>query len=420
MRFYQTAAFCFLAVLLQAQNIRTRDVRDVAREGSPAIPKLQEFLKNPDIDIRVETVKQLIQIGTQYSLDPLIQATRDNDPEVQARATDGLVNFYLPGYVQTGFGASIRRAGTSIKGRFTDTNDQVIDPYLTVRPDVIAALAALVRGGAGMEVRANAARGVGILRGRAAVDDLVDATRSKDTPLMYEAIIALQKIGDQTAGPRIRFLLHDLDPKVQIAAIETTGLLRAQESVPSLVDALNRARDIKVKRAALTAIAMLPSEQSRPLYQQYLRDRDERMRGAAAEGFARLRNPSDLPLIEQAWRDEGKTSPRLSLAFAMATLGRTELSEFSPLQYLINTLNSAAYEGESFAFLVELARDAKVRESLYGPLHAGTKDEKVGLSGVLARSGDSQSIPHLQKLTQDSDPEVAREALRAVRTLQAK
>ena len=38
-------------------------------------------------------------------------------------------------------------------------------------------------------------------------------------------------------------------------------------------------------------------------------------------------------------------------------LGKTELSQFSPLQFLINNLNSASYNGEAFPFLVELARD---------------------------------------------------------------
>jgi hypothetical protein len=153
-----------VAVCLAAQDVRPKDVREIAKSGSDSIPRLQDLLKNPDIAVRVEVVKQITQIGTQRSLDPLILATQDNDPEVQIRATDGLVNFYLPGYVETGFGATIKRAGTSIRGRFTDTNDQVIDPYVTVRADVIAALGKLVRGGGSMEVRANAARALGILR----------------------------------------------------------------------------------------------------------------------------------------------------------------------------------------------------------------------------------------------------------------
>ena len=173
---------------------------------------------------------------TRAALDALILATRDNDAEVQIHATDGLVNFYLPGYVQTGFGASFKRVGTSIKGKFTDTNDQIVDPYMTARPDVIAALGALVRGGASMPSRAPTRRSaVGILRGKAALPDLIEALRTKDTDVLYESLIAMQKIRDESAGPQIAFLLRDLNSKVQIAAIETTGLLRNRDAVPDLI-----------------------------------------------------------------------------------------------------------------------------------------------------------------------------------------
>ena len=421
MRLCRTALLLLTALApLSAQDVRPKDVREIGKAGSSAIPKLQALLKNPGLDIRIETVKQLTEIGTQYSLDPLILATQDNDPEVQIRATDGLVNFYLPGYVQTGLGASLKRVGNGIKGKFTDNNDQVIDPFVIVRPEVISALGALARGGGSMDVRANAARSIGILRGKTAVPDLLEAAHSKNTDVIYESLIALQKIRDESVAPRLTFLLHDLDPKVQIAAIETTGLLRNTDAVPDLVDVLNHAREAKVKRAALTAIAMLPSPNSRNLYAQYLHDKDDKMRAAAAEGYARLHSPADLPMLEKAWQDEGKTSPRLSLAFAQVMLGRTELSEFSPLQFLINTLNSSAYKGEAFPFLVESARDGQIRRALYRPLQTGTKDEKIGLLGVLARSGDKASIPEVQKLTTDPDPDVAREALRAQRTLQAR
>ena len=414
------ALLLLCAAALAAQELRPKDVREIGKAGSTAIPRLQELLKDPNIEIRVEAVKQLTDIGTQRSLDPLVQATSDNDPEVQVRATDGLVNFYLPGYVAQGFAASVKRVGSSVKGKFTDTNDQVIDGYVVVRPEVITALGALARGGGSMEVRANAARAIGILRGKAAIPDLIEATRSKDTNVLYESLIAMQKIRDESAAPRVAFLLRDLDSKVQVAAIETMGLLRNQEAVPTLADVLSRARDAKVRRAALTAIAMLPVESSRPLYHQYLADRDEKLRGAAAEGLARLKNPADVPTLEKAWQEEKKTSPRLSLAFAQVMLGRTEMSEFSPLQFLINNLNSAAYKGEAFPFLVELARNPAVRQQLYAPLVSGTKAEKVGLCGVLARSGDQGSVAELQKLNNDPDTEVAKEALRAVRTLQSK
>jgi HEAT repeat protein len=422
MRSYFTV-FALLSPLavLCAQDVRPKDVREIAKNGSSAIPRLAELLKNPAKEVRVEAVKQLTEIGTQGSLDPLIQATRDNDPEVQARAADGVTNFYYPGYAQqSGLGGSLKRIGSGIKGMFTDTGDQAIDAYVTVRPEVIAALGKLTSGGGSVDARAGAARALGVLRGKGAVPDLVEAVHSKDTDVIYESLVALQKIRDESAGPRLEFRLRDLDKRVQTAAIETVGLLHDTEALPALGDVLKRASDAGVRRVALTSIAMMPAESSRPLYAQFLHDKDEKLRAASAEGYARLRDAKDLPMLEQAWRDEGKIAPRLSLAFAQAMLGKTEISQFSPLQFLIDNLNSAAYSGVAMPFLVELARDDSVRNSLYPALPNATKDEKIGLAHVLARSGDKRSIPELQKLSTDKDAEVAQEGLRALRTLQAK
>lgn len=399
---------------------RAKNAKELGKQGSQAIPELQKMLSDPVADVRIEAVKSIVGIGTQYSLEPLLQAARDNDPEVQIRATDGLVNFYLPGYVQTGLTASIRRMGSSVKGRFTDINDAVIDPFIQVKPEVIAALGKLASGGSSMEVRANAARAVGVLRGKAAIPDLVEALRSKDSTLIYECLIAMQKIRDKSAADRITFLLRDPDDRVQIAALETTGILQNRGALSDLRTALDRARNNKVRRAALTAIAMMPDEQNRRIMTGYLQDRDEGIRGAAAEGFGRLRNPGDLPVLEKAFNEEKKLSPRLSQAFALVLLGKTELTEFSPLQYLVNTLNSSARQGEARAFLIELARDAQIRAALEYSLKRGTKVEKIQLAQILSISGDAKTLSALDSLSKDTDADVAQEALRAVRALKAR
>jgi HEAT repeat protein len=429
-RCFSVSLFLFVTAAGFSQEItesdpgkRAKAVRDFGRNAdSSAIPILEKYLKDPAAEVRIEAVKAIVNIGTQRSLDPLIEATRDNDPEVQVRATDGLVNFYVPGYVRTGLSARLRRIGSSIQGQFTDTNDTVVERYVAeqVRPEIIEALGRLASGGASLEVRANAARAIGILRGAAAIPDLLKAIRTKDSLVIHEALIALRKIRQPGSGAGVAFLVRDLDKKVQLAAIETVGVLRAQEALDSLRDVFERTNDKDVRRAAIAAIAMMPNESVRPLFDQNLNHRDEEVRAAAAEGLGRLGRQSDLPKLEQAFERERKMKPRLSLAFALVKLGKTDTGPFSPLTYLVNTLNSAGYRGIAQPLLVELCREPKIRQQLYPARDSWTKDERIGMANVLAVSGDKDSEAILQALSMDPDPAVATEGTRALRTLRAR
>src|SRR5438552_1292054 len=128
----------FAASAQDDPKLRVKVVHDLAKGGANNLPKIEAYLDDAEINVRIEAVKAIVDIGTVRSIEPLVKALRDVDPEVQIRATDGLVNFYVPGYIKTGMTASIRRAGSAIMSRFTDTNDQVIDPYVQVRPEIIA------------------------------------------------------------------------------------------------------------------------------------------------------------------------------------------------------------------------------------------------------------------------------------------
>jgi HEAT repeat protein len=165
---------------------------------------------------------------------------------------------------------------------------------------------------------------------------------------------------------------------------------------------------------------MLPDPANRAVYQRYLDDKDDQLRAAAAEGFARLKEPADLSRIETLFEIEKKMNPRLSLAFAAVSLGNNALRELSPLQYLVNALNSKAYRGVAEAFMAELARDPGIRRTLYGVFKTGSKDEKIYLGRVMSRVGDQESAKYLETLASDPDAEVAGEGMRALRTLKAR
>ncbi len=418
------ALVCFSAFLpvtvVRCTAQSPKDVRAVAKEGQSAIPKVALYLNSRSLDTRLETVRQLTALGGKDSIDPLIQATRDADPEMQIRATDGLVNYYLPGYVKQGLGSSLVRAGNSVKARFSDNNDQTVDPFVVVRPDVIAALGRLAAGGDGMDSRANACRATGILRGQAGVSDLLDALRTKDNTVMYEALIALQKIRNTGAGPRITYLVRDLNDRVQTAAIETVGLLRATEALPALRGIVASPRNARAARAALDAIAMMPEPQDRDLLVRQIAQKDDRLRASAVEGLGRLGMTDDAPLLQQVWHEEEKMLPRLASAFSLVMQPTFETNESSPFRYLINTLNSSAHRDEAYAYLVESARHTEVLKVLHANAAEGSRDEKIYLARVMAVSGNQDSTAILEKISRDNDLEVAKEGLRALRSLKAR
>lgn len=420
-----SAALCALLIAASAawgQNEskqKIRGLRDYAKEGSPAIGKVAPYLQDPDPEVRREAVRALVDIGTQRSLEPLTAACRDNDPEVQIRAADGLVNFYLPGYVEHGISASLKRAGNAVVGRWKDSaNEDVVEPDTPLRAEIVEALSALVQSGSSMDSRANAARALGILRARHGLPVLLDALKSKDSRLMFEALIALQKIRDRSAGDRVAFLVRDLDEKVQLAAIETAGILTSREAVPQLMRVLEDPRNKQVRRAAVTALARIADPDSRQSLLPLAEDRDDEVRASALEGLGRLGSPQDRALLDKVWASGQKTIVRLATAFALVHAGNLDPGGFSPLGYLVNNLNQRAWRGVAQPYLAELARQKDQRQALIRALGtASTPDEKIGLAQALAGSGGADAIEPLDQLSKDPDPAVAREALRALRIL---
>src|SRR5208283_1840547 len=98
-----TIAVCASARSDSDEKLKLKAIKDTARQGSTGIPAIAGYLHDPSSAVRREAVKAMVGIGGLGSLDPLVAACRDNDSEVQQRATDGLVNFYLPGYVGKGW-----------------------------------------------------------------------------------------------------------------------------------------------------------------------------------------------------------------------------------------------------------------------------------------------------------------------------
>jgi HEAT repeat protein len=397
----------------QTKKQKLSSIRSAGKRDSQAIPFLTKFLKDSDSEVREEAVKAIVNIGTQYSLEPLIEATHDSNSAVQIRAVDGLVNFYLPGYVTTGgVTHTFTRVSKRIRDTFSNRNEDMIGPAVTVRSDVVTALADLIGGASSMEARADAARAAGILRAHDALPALEKALQSKNTNLILESLVAIQKVGDTSAGPSIAFLANDFDAEVQATALETLGILHTTDSAPQIRQVVNRPRSDRVHRAALEALSMLALPEDRKLFLDNKDSKDPELRMSAIEGLGRIRDPQDYPVIENAYNSDKDLKPRLAAAFALVNEGKLDITEFTPLRYLIDGLNLSKGHSTSVAYLQELSRRAEVRKALLPLLAKGTKEEKLGLIQALSPNADSETAAALQALTKDPDPDVSIAAAR--------
>lgn len=403
-------------------NQQIQRIRELGKKDAQAIPVLSQYLSDSNRDIRVEAVKAIVKIDTGSSLDPLVRATHDNDPEIQIRATDGILNFYVPGYVaKSGLTGSLTRGVRQVKSFFSSRNDQVIDPDVMVRPDLAQALADEIRGGASMDSRANAARAAGILHARAAVPALVEALRSQDNQLIFESLVALQKIHDPSAGAGVTLLAHDLDDRIQATDLETIGILRSLTSAADVRSALTNARNLRIRRAALETLAMLGIPGDRPIFQQYAKDKDADLRASALEGLGRIREPEDTPTLEQAFNEkDADWKVHLAAAFALVDEGKVDTSEFSPLRYLVENLDVKNHAAIASAYLTELARRDDVRTALLPLAADATKDQKLALCSIFSATHSDDVIPVLNTLSKDIDPDVSFAAARALRIVQAR
>lgn len=398
---------------------RIRTIRDLAKRDDP-VPAITSYLRDPAVEVRLEAVRRLSEIGGARVVPGLVTATADPDAEVQIYATDGLMDIFVPGYAKNGIARTTTRSGDTVKVRFNEPSDLVVDGYVNVAPEAITALTNILTNSMNAAARANAARGLGMFRAQSAVPALVDALYSKDDQIMYESVVSLQKIRDVSAGPKIVFLVRDLNERIQIAALRACGVLRVQPAAPNIRRVIDDGPNARVMHEALSALSMIGDPADRGVFLRFLSNKDPNLREDAAEGLGRIKNPADIDQLQKAFTDEREYGPRLAMAFALANMGRLEINELSPYRYLINTLNRERYRNVALAYLAELARDPAARQTLYPTVDRATADEKTGLCIVFGESGQKDTLPYLNRLKDDVDQKVAQACLRSLRTLEAR
>lgn len=397
---------------------KVKALEGLAKQGKNAVPSIAPYQVDADPQVRYASVEALIDAGGVESVDAMRLSCQDGAAEVQRLAVAGIVNFYKPGYVKKGIRARI----TTVSDKITrNISEPVIDPFVVARTEDVEAIRGVLNKGANRDAKLQAAEALATLRAKSALPDLYPLLQSKDDGLMMAALRAVEVAGDKKAASETIFLLRDLNDKIQARAISINGVFRNEAALPDLAEVFARGRNPKSRAAALEAIAMIGSTESRGLFEQNLEQKDGKLRGFAAEGLGRIHAAEHKAKIEELYKAETSVRARLGQAFALVSLGQLETGEFSPVTYLFNQLNSAAWHEFAESYLVELSRNGdEVRKILREKAPAGTRAEKIGVARVLGREGKADDRAAVDALAHDRDAQVADEGIKAARALGAR
>ena len=376
----------------------------------PAIPDLLPLAEDSDASVRRQVELALEDMSDIRVLPGFVQFTADNEPDIRDRAVQAMVNLHLPR--STGPTATLLKLGNLINPWSDEYSDTVVEADVPVDPSVVTALRARMSD-AEDRIRRNASRGLGIVRGEAAIPELLVAVgEDRDPEVRFEAVRALKKIGNASVGDRLVPMLNLNMDRVRNEIITTLGSLKYRGAVAELTRTYEQAKPTDRARAlALSALADIADASSRPVFLGSKADKDSSIRLYADEGLARLGDPALGTAMSADRLVEKNLRVRAAQAFGLLRMGREEY-----LDELVRALGRPTTRDLAREYLLE-TQEAQ-RPALFATRQKSAA-VRAELADVLGLMGDRSALPALEELERDSDKGVARNAERAVRRITA-
>jgi HEAT repeat protein len=375
-----------------------------------AIPALLPLAEDPDSQVRRQVGVTLEQMNDIAVLPGLVRLTADGEPDIRERSVQALVNLHLPR--PAGPTAALVKLGSLINPWSDQHAETIVEPDVPVDASVVTALRARMADSED-RIRRDASHGLGILRGDAAIPELLLAIGQDRDPLVrFEAVRALRKIGDASIGDPLVPMLNVNVDRVRTELILTLGTLRYPGAVPEITRIFEESKPAeRIRTLALSALADIGDPASRPVFVANKDDRDATIRLYANEGLARLADRSFGTVMSADRLVEKNARVQSAQAFGLLRLGRQEYME-----ELVRALGKPATRELAREYLLET--QATERPALFA-MQPKSADARAELADVLGLMGDQAALPALQAMQHDADTTVARNAERAIRRLTA-
>jgi HEAT repeat protein len=391
---------------------RQAAVEQMATLGNrDAIPRLAQVLKSePRSDVRATIVAGLGRIRDETAIPVLAETLRtDLDKDVRSQAIDSLLRLYIP-IEDSG---PLRTIFNRVKSTFTEPNAPVVSAEVQVDRTATEAVALAMQKDFDAQVRSQAASALGSLKARDQIPVMIatleDPQNREHANVRLAIVKSMGMIRDASAGPALERALRDPNRQVVEEAVLGIGLVGHMPARALLEQMFKTERNRTVRNRSLESLALLRDQGSTPLFESLLDSPEDYQRELAAEGLARMKYNAS------GWttRIGRETRPNVknALAFGLASSG-----DVNYINDLANALDSRqSFQAE--VYLYELGKFDGQMNELYRYLRSTNPKVRAGMARVIGNIGDPASAEQLRPLTDDSNVEVVREAVAALRKL---
>jgi HEAT repeat protein len=371
-------------------------------------------LRNPDAKIRISAVRFLREAGYSEAIVPMAPLVADSINEIQLEAIDSELAFFLvepiPAKRRVAFVLEVRSEGPAMAafeaGRLATwpkaAPAELIDSLLTAVDDEHK------------KVRLEAIYTLGVVAGaseaplpEAAAARLLKALDHYDPAIRAGAARVVGRVKLKTAVDGLLKAINDSNAPVRFAAIRALGEIKEERTVQTLTDQLKYYDKGEGAVAAIEALATIADPSSVPVFTSRLRDRDPRQRRAAIEGLARAGDKDAVAKLVVDVNQDDAAIVRAAMTYALHRHGFAN--------YLTRMLDYLYYEDAARqvqGYLIDLG------PSIISAVSPRVQDPDPGVRARLAEAlgviGDQSTAAMLTPLKQDSNRDVAASATQAI------
>jgi HEAT repeat protein len=371
-------------------------------------------LRNPDPKIRISAVRLLREAGYAEAIVPIAPLVNDPVNEIQLEAIAAELAFYLVEPIP-----AKRKVALVIEVRDEGRGPAAFDAgRLAVWPkeapaELLDALLAAVDD-ENKKVRLDAIYTLGVVAGAtttplpdAAAARLTKALDHPDPAIRAGAARVVGRLELKSAIDGLLKAVNDSSSAVRFAAIRALGEIRDERAVAPLTDQLKYYDKGEGARAALEALARIAHPSSVPQFVARVEDRDPRLRRAAIEGLARTGDKDTVAEFVFSVNQDDSDIVRAAMTYALHRQGYGN--------YLARMVDYLYYDEPSRqvqGYLMEIG--GSVVPGVLPRLKDPDPGVRERLAEVLGAIGDQTTAAELAPLKQDSDRDVATAATHAI------